>query len=164
MNEDILLSDMIQAAHRFHKLKMDGMWRHISQNEFMMLEVIGHYKDEYPDKTGIYVTELAGRLHVSKPAASKMLKTLEEKGYVERQVDTRDRRNTYVALTEEGFKEQKKMEQHMQGFLEKVVRRMGEENFREFTSQMNRMVDSIQEEMLVHDKMHVQEQHGGDND
>ena len=35
---------------------------------------------------------------------SRTLRGLEEKGYVERSVDKKDRRNTYISLTEKGWK------------------------------------------------------------
>ena len=48
------------------------------------------------------ISELAAMLHSLPSAVSRTLKGLEERGYVERIVNKKDRRNTYVELTEAG--------------------------------------------------------------
>ena len=50
------------------------------------------------DRKGVnYVTptELSEVMEVTKPAISKMLNVLEDKGYIERQQDSKDRRAVY---------------------------------------------------------------------
>lgn len=49
-------------------------------------------------------SELAAKTKTLPPAVSRTLRGLEEKGYVERSVDKKDRRNTYISLTEKGWK------------------------------------------------------------
>ena len=47
-------------------------------------------------------SDIAKRLGITAPAVSKMLRSMEEKGYVERRVDEKDRRNTRVSITPDG--------------------------------------------------------------
>ena len=47
------------------------------------------------------------------PAVSRTLRGLEEKGYVERSADKKDRRNTYISLTEQGWKKGEEVRDRM---------------------------------------------------
>ena len=50
----------------------------------------------------IKMSVLAKKIDISTQSLSRMIKGLEEKGYLKREVDESDRRNTYVLFTEKG--------------------------------------------------------------
>ena len=74
----------------------------ISQREFAFLMTILKHKLDHPGIRGIYASDLAKRVHLTKSGVSKMLAILEERGWVERTVDQNSRRNTFVSLTPAG--------------------------------------------------------------
>jgi DNA-binding MarR family transcriptional regulator len=51
---------------------------------------------------GLMVSKLSELLQVSRPTASQMVSTLEDKGYIERVMSATDRRVIYIWLTEKG--------------------------------------------------------------
>ena len=56
-----------------------------------------------------------------------MLRSMEEKGYVERRVDEKDRRNTRVSITPDGKEAEQQVRRQMQEFITGVIERLGEE-------------------------------------
>lgn len=65
--------------------------------------------------------ELADRCHVSEPTVSKMLKSLEASGFIERQTDPANRRVVWVRLTPAGLAVREKMMSHFEGALARVL-------------------------------------------
>jgi DNA-binding MarR family transcriptional regulator len=65
--------------------------------------------------------ELAGRCHVSEPTVSKMLKSLEASGLVERQTDPANRRVVWVRLTPAGRAIRDELKAHFEGALAQVL-------------------------------------------
>ncbi len=51
----------------------------------------------------ITVVQAASKLGVSAPAVSRLLKNLESKGYITREVNPDDRRSIYISVTESGI-------------------------------------------------------------
>lgn len=96
-----------EAMHLFHKLNVASILP-VSKAEFLILNGISGQKVPNPldlpqeVTQGVRMSELAGLLHILPPAASRSIKSLEEKGYVRRYVNAKDRRNTMVEITEEG--------------------------------------------------------------
>ena len=73
-------------------------------------------------------SELAAKTKTLPPAVSRTLRGLEEKGYVERSVDKKDRRNTYISLTEKGWKKGEEVRDRMQDFGCSVMSQLKEED------------------------------------
>ncbi|MGW2566074.1 MarR family winged helix-turn-helix transcriptional regulator [Streptomyces sp. NPDC001537] len=66
-------------------------------------EVLDLLASEAPgDGDQCRVQNLAGRVHLSQSALSRLIARLEKDGLVERSVCTEDRRGVYVALTDKG--------------------------------------------------------------
>jgi len=68
--------------------------------------------------------ELAGRCHVSEPTVSKMLKSLEASGLVERQTDPANRRVVWVRLTPAGRTMRDELMAHFEGALAQVLAKL----------------------------------------
>ena len=94
----------------------------------------------------MHVRELAQRARVSPPGASRMLRTMEEKGLIERRVDRNDRRNTYITLTEGGEAAWRRTTERLSTFLDRVVDRMGLENVQTMIDLWNRFSDILEDE------------------
>lgn len=60
------------------------------------------------------MSELAGKLNITKQQLSHMIKVLEERGLVERIHDTANRRRVYIRICDSGREMMKQMKQEMQ--------------------------------------------------
>lgn len=95
---------------------------------------------------GITVTQLAHRLSISNPAASKMLRSLEEKGYIRRLPDPEDRRITYIALSPEGCQALDQARRQANQMASRLVTRMGEHEMDELLRLCRKLTSLIEEE------------------
>jgi DNA-binding MarR family transcriptional regulator len=75
----------------------------------------------------LMVGELADRCHVADPTISKMLKTLEQNGVVERHTDPENRRVVWVSLTPLGREAYDKMVTYFEGGLARVLQPLTDE-------------------------------------
>lgn len=130
------------AHNRFRK-------RNMSNREFMLLKTIKYLKSsestkEYSSK-GVKASDLSKFLSVTKPAVSKLINILEEKGFVNRIADKSDRRVVYINITKEGeqiLAEETKM---FKEFTQRIVEKMGEEDTDEMIRLFKKMYDAIVE-------------------
>lgn len=95
---DELYGEFFRAMHQFRKLNVASILPDISQSEFAAMNVI---MDKGEDGK-ITISELACKSKVHSSAISRTLHGLEEKGYIERSIDKKDRRNICVELTDRG--------------------------------------------------------------
>lgn len=107
---------------------------------------VGNHMD-HPN--GIRVSDLSRELEVTNAAVSKMLNTLEKKGLIHRTGDGRDRRVVWVRLTVEGETLYHRAIEDQTAFLNRVFRRMGEEELITFLSLWEKFNKIIEEESGV---------------
>lgn len=114
------------------------------RGEFIALEVLEGFHTAHPEAKGMYVSDLAHKLHVSPPAVSRMLRSLEGKGYIERIVDLNDRRNIFIRLTREGSRVRDDKKREFIAFMEQVFARMGEENTRQLLALWDQLIVAME--------------------
>ncbi|MCH5349219.1 MAG: MarR family transcriptional regulator [Oscillospiraceae bacterium] len=68
----------------------------ISHSEFCIMNIIRNGRED------ITVSEIASELDVTPPAVSRSLKFMESRGFIRRETDSVNRRNTMVRLTVKG--------------------------------------------------------------
>lgn len=109
----------------------------LNKGEFYVLHHIFHQMDQ---GTVNYITptELSGAMEVTKPAISKMLNVLEDKGYIERRQDSKDRRAVYVTLTEKGQEARDESTKIMKTAVDRIIEEMGAEA-------TDRLIESLQD-------------------
>ncbi len=90
-----------QIMYSFGNLDYSKLLNNCSKVEYIVLLKIDEYL-ESNEKDYVNVTKLSEMLNVSPPAISRVLKSLEEKMYIIRNVDVFCRRNTRVKLTNLG--------------------------------------------------------------
>ncbi|MBO5459397.1 MAG: winged helix DNA-binding protein, partial [Lachnospira sp.] len=95
----------------------------------------------------VKVSMLVEELNVNSTAVSRSLKILEEKGYIERIVSKKDRRITYVKLTDAGAEELMKAEKKMDEFAEAVLSNLEEGSLAQLTEIMNQLYNSAVQEI-----------------
>lgn len=124
---------LFQAMSQFRKLKFSDMFPKISRAEFFTMNMIMDKEDEGE----ITVSELATKAHVLPPAMSRTIRGLENKGYVERNVNKNDRRNTYVELTDAGREITLRTRNTMRDFGHAVMNQVDEEEIKRLTAYLN---------------------------
>ena len=92
-------------------------------------------------------SELAAKTRTLPPAVSRTLRGLEEKGYVERSVDKKDRRNTYISLTEKGWKKGEEVRDRMQDFGCSVMSQLKEEDIDQLVAYLDRIYEIAEKEI-----------------
>lgn len=76
--------------------------------------------------------EIAQEMHTTTAHVAKILRGLDERGFVTRELDVKDRRRILVSLTEAGKKEAQIYVENMLGLLEQALRHLGEEDASEY--------------------------------
>lgn len=145
-HEFLMILNNIRKLNMAHHPKIK-----IHMGELMMLGTIhGCWKEkckDHADEPGIKVGELSELIHSTKPATSKMLRAIEEKGYIERVTDTKDRRVVYIRLTEVGETVIKDSLKMMDDFTVRTVERMGEEDISELIRLLKKFYQAMSEEL-----------------
>lgn len=144
--EEELRDQLIMTQHRLIKTHKELRFFEMGKSEIIMLDVILKKEQIEKNMRGVYVSEIARGLNVSVPAVSKMLRSLEEKEYIERKVNPKDRRSTIVSVTLKGKEAHKRVFREMDIFLERVIERFGEANVKELVHLLKRYTEIIGEE------------------
>lgn len=139
-------SEFYEAFHRFRKLDITSMLPELSGSDFRTLMTIECIRKEADGKR-VRVSELAKRMHVAPPAASRNLKGLEERELIERVTDKKDRRNTYVELTKEGERILADAERTMDEFSQAVFERLDEGNMKRLIAYLNEIYEVSEQEI-----------------
>ena len=152
--EKTITHDFLVVMNKLRKLTNKHHHPHkdmVHHGEFMMLGAIHNCMEEklenHIEDPGVKVSELSEMVHSTKPATSKMLKALEEKGYIERISDKKDRRVVYIRLSSTGEKKIREAFVRMQDFAEHTINRLGEDDSRELVRILNKFCDAAYEEI-----------------
>lgn len=141
-----LKEGFISSSIRMKKIVKQILCGGITQREYFVLEILN--KKELNCKNGMYVSALADTIRISMPQASRMLKNMEEKGYIRREIDENNRRNTFVYITMKGMEVRIRAKQEMDTFVDCIIKRMGEDNIRKLTELFNMSANIIEDELL----------------
>ena len=82
---------------------------------------------------------------MKKPTTSKMLNNLEDKGYINRLSDKKDRRVTYIDLTQKGVDLLQKHHRSMINYTNEVINRLGEEDTKTLVKLLNKLCNIIED-------------------
>lgn len=123
--------------------------KEIPPAEFFMIMAISKRTEHGEDKKklGITVTELVEELGTTLPAGSKLLRSIERKGLVDRVRDKNDRRVTYLRLSAKGLILLNEQIQARDKMMENIVLKMGEDNMKMLLTQLQNLYDIVKEEM-----------------
>lgn len=78
---------------------------------------------------GLTQDELTNRVSVDKSATARVVRSLEEKGYLKREIDKDDRRNKRLYLTEEARAKYKPLVNALQQYNQKLTEGLTEEQY-----------------------------------
>lgn len=144
--------EMFRAMFRLKHLNMSGMLKDISIGEYKVLEMCSGCPACDDGEDGVYVSGMAAQMRVSAPAVSRLLKGMEGKGYIARQTDAKDRRNTRVFITEAGRVKREECRVVLQNYTERVIGRMGENSMLQLLNLFNQMLGVMEDELKKTEK------------
>lgn len=140
--EQLLFFNTMMA---FKKLNISSMLPEITHGDHVLLYRISCLEDSGQGK--VKVSQVVRSMGCPPPAVSRGLRSLDNKGYITRTVDETDRRNTFVALTEEGKEALTEANSIIEEFADAVFSNMGEDNMEKLITQFQRFVDVSREEI-----------------
>ena len=91
------------------------------------------------------VSGICEKLHITKPAVTYMLNSLEKDGCITRSIDINDRRRIDIKLTGKGKDLMKTHRRSHEVLIDKVLTKFGESNSKEFIRLFNCFADIIDE-------------------
>ena len=138
---DKLYEELFRSMNQFRKLKFSEMFPEVCKTDYFVLCTIM----DKGENGQITISELAAKM--LPPAISRTLKGLEERGYVERNVNKNDRRNTYVELTEAGRQLTEEARQTMSDFGKSVMSQVDEADMKRLISYLDNIYHIAEKEI-----------------
>lgn len=152
MNPSQMQLELMHVGQRFRRLHHFNVGGKLSQQTFFMLETLAKFRQKNPQSQGAYASQVAGLMHISPQAMSRLLKTMEERGYIERHIDREDRRNTLITMTPTGEEVHQQQQAYMIELMERVIGRMGTEDMQLLLRLLGKLVDTMEGELNTIDK------------
>lgn len=136
-----------EALHVFRKLNISSILPHLNKGEFVLMNGIYHVQKKSGSEHGVKMSELAEYTHALPPAVSRSIKALEEKEYVRRFVDQKDRRNTLVEITEAGQEVLQESNDIMNEFIRRVFEKTDKEEMARLVRYIYQQYELAKEEL-----------------
>ena len=155
MTTDEMRIDLLRTTFRYGRVNMGIRLGNITHGEFTALQMVHIYMKRNPDASGIGVSELARCSFMSPPAMSRTLKSIEEKGLAERMIDSKNRRKTYVRLTQAGEQARQYAWEVSTEYINRVMEEMGEEKMDAFLALWKELVDIMEKNIGMVSENHL---------
>lgn len=138
--------EFLTTIHSLSMLNFSGLLSRTSQSEFLVMGAVLKL-EQLHNSSNYGISNIADSLHVSSPAISRTITSLENKGYVARYTDRLNRRNTNVKLTELGAEVFDAERARLSEFMNSVVERMGEEKLSQLLNLSNELLINVEKEI-----------------
>lgn len=141
--EDIarrLMESFMHSRNRAKLLHHRGAFGN-KPGEIMVLHLI--YCGAKDGSPGLMVSEISGRLNVTSPTVTQHIRSLEEKGLVERHFDRGDRRIVRVRPTEKGIQYIQRVNEARLKLFTGLVKHLGENESLRFIETMRKISDYL---------------------
>lgn len=142
-----VMGQFIQVAHKFQKIPMHSIFHEVSHGEWMLLGAIENQGKENTKEAMAGTGQFAKVLKCSPPMISKILGSLEKKGYIRREISRKDRRNTCIYLTPEGQRVLDEGKDKMDILFDRIVSRIGEEQMKKMVADLEQLQEISLEEL-----------------
>ncbi len=145
--EPVNEKDFMEVMNKMRKLNAPSRLIDMSHSEFVVCHFIKCRMKDNPQAIGVRVGELGKCIFNSNAAASKMLSSMENKNYIKRVSDPKDKRVTYIQLTDYGRDSFEEAGKTMKGFFDDVMKKMGEHDSRQLLELFNRLCTIFEQEL-----------------
>ena len=139
--DQTLIDEFMQMVFRLHKVKMLSLVQNINTNEGYTLIRLSEHKDTINQIC--FHEELQKHLAVTKSAISQIISSLEDKGYITREIDRNDRRKFEFSITGKGEELVKELRNTMDFVIKETITRFGEDNMRQLIRLFNQFTDTL---------------------
>ena len=131
-----------ELMNKFHSFKLSKFPMPLPESELITLATI-YEANQWESAEKTMISGLAEKLHVSVPTISRCLHKLEEKGLIQKNSQTNDRRNTYVCLTPKGNEIYNEAFRTLSSFVEQALSRIDEEELDQFFITFDKIYDAL---------------------
>ncbi len=138
------MESIISMMHQFRSLNLFALLPLTRQN-YMVLFSIRCLQEKQPEN--LTVSAVANQMETMQPAVSRTLRGLEQQGMVVREVSRTDRRNTCVALTEEGTAALKEADEMLNTFQKGLSVRLEPEEFHQMQILLKKLYRAAAEQL-----------------
>jgi len=142
---------VFELMNTFLRFKKVGMvlcgGSDLHMGELMVLNHVA--RSHAAPEQSCFATDLYQEMHVTKPAISQLLNSLEKKGYLCREIDPTDRRRFTLSLTMAGRAVAKQVTKKTELLGAEMTSKFGEENMRNLIDLFNKFADISESIMLA---------------
>ena len=135
-----LMQEMYAIGKRLEELKIFHRAMPFNNTEMQMMREIIAAKER---GSRVISSGLAKLLGITRSAVSQMVKKLESKGVVRRVPDRRDKKIAYIELSEKARSIYEESRARVNGLLERIVAKLGEEKVEHFITGTNEFIDAF---------------------
>lgn len=135
--------------NRLRKIQIFQLYPELTQGEAQLLTVVACRQD------GITVSALAKQLDMPAPAVSRMMRGMESKGLIQRDILPRDRRNIIVTATPKGKEACNELKERFHCFFSELLKTVPSEDFDKLIENWNKLMDRM--EVLLQQQTALQE-------
>lgn len=141
-----LINKIFETKRNIHLLHISERLKLPPTSEIGTLLTIKELNDQ-AGTDGISVSEIASLLNVSVPTVSQCLQKLAAKGYVNKTLNEKDRRGTFVTLTPEGQAVCRHAQEAIDPFIQRVLSHLDPAELEQFFSTMDKIYDAVCSEL-----------------
>ena len=135
-----LMQEMYAIGKRLEELKIFHHAMPFNNTEMQMMREIIAAKER---GSRVISSGLAKLLGITRSAVSQMVKKLESKGVVRRVPDSRDKKIAYIELSDKARSIYEESRARVNGLLERIVAKLGEEKVEHFITGTNEFIDAF---------------------
>lgn len=146
-NEEI--RELLAISHKIMRYSHNKEnFGNIPRREFFVMAIVRDYCREKNDcDKGITVTKIANILSEAPANMSRLLRNMEDKGYIFRIFDDNDRRAVYIRLSEKGEKIIINAREKIEERYMKIFEKMGEKEFDDYLELSRKLLEIIIKEI-----------------
>ncbi len=135
-----LMQEMYAIGKRLEELKIFHRAMPFNNTEMQMMREIIAAKER---GSRVISSGLAKLLGITRSAVSQMVNKLESKGVVRRVPDSRDKKIAYIELSDKARSIYEESRARVNGLLERIVAKLGEEKVEHFITGTNEFIDAF---------------------
>ena len=135
-----LMQEIYAIGKRLEELKIFHRAMPFNNTEMQMMREIIAAKER---GSRVISSGLAKLLGITRSAVSQMVKKLESKGVVRRVPDSRDKKIAYIELSDKARSIYEESRARVNGLLERIVEKLGEEKVEHFITGTNEFIDAF---------------------
>ena len=153
MDNQNLAYEFINTFRNFKKVQMKNIMNSLDTNntinEINILLVItesilkkeslnNNLKSIKNSDEKIHLNIIREKMHLAASTISPIITSLESKGYIEREIDEKDKRNTYIKLTDKGRLHTTNIHMNIVSNLKEYIKFMGDEDITKLIYLLNK--------------------------